>query len=396
MRGIALLLLAAACAGPPERDLDFLLKAKGGQAALERVGTAHIVSVGKFGDAEYTSTQHLRREPLAWRWEMESPMGVHTMWASGQEGAVTNSFLGRSTSERGHLRLAGLQHARVSVAALLPDLLLGNRVDFDLGDREDINEVEHRKLRVFFEHDPAPVFLVLDKQSRLIREIRFRAWDAEALAFVPVKAKLGDYRDIDGVQVAHRWVVNWDDRILLDETVREVRFNRAPPKKCFEPPAPTTERVIQMRLEPEQRCVVHTFTGPPHEANAAVGRMMAFIGAHGGQTAGPTAMLYRKPTNYLDMAANQVILQVPVRMSKAPSKDGIALGRRPEFRFAYVRYEGPPHGAVREWTRIYDWCASNGYIRSGPRRLLVMRTDEKTGNIVGEVGFPVKKKAAWR
>ena len=67
MRGIVLLLLAAACAGPPERDLDLLLKAKGGQPALAGVETALIVSTGRFGPVEYTSTQHYRRKPLAWR-----------------------------------------------------------------------------------------------------------------------------------------------------------------------------------------------------------------------------------------------------------------------------------------------------------------------------------------
>ncbi|MHC4957562.1 MAG: GyrI-like domain-containing protein [Planctomycetota bacterium] len=396
MRGIVLLLLAAACAGPPERDLDLLLKAKGGQPALAGVETALIVSTGRFGPVEYTSTQHYRRKPLAWRWTMESAMGVHTMWASGQEGAVNNAYLGRSTSERGHLRLAGLQHARVSVAALLPDLLLQGRVDFELGDREDINQVEHRKLRIYFEHDPSPVFFVLDKKTRLIREIRFRAWDAEALRFVPVKAALSDYREVQGILVAHRWKMNWDNRMLLDETVKEVRFNRAPPKGCFDPPPLTPERPIVIRNEPEQRCAVQTFAGPPNEAGAALGRLMAFIGARGGQPAGPTAMLYRKPTSYIDVASNEVILQVPVRMSPAPAQDGVSIGMRPAFKFAHVRYEGPPHGAVREWSRIYDWCVANGYLRSGPRRLVVMRTDEKTGNVVGEVGFPVKRKAAWR
>jgi len=123
---------------------------------------------------------------------------------------------------------------------------------------------------------------------------------------------------------------------------------------------------------------------------------MAWIGAHGGQPAGPASMVFKTPTNYLDPGKNEIVIQVPVRMASAPMVGDIRLLERPSFLFAYVRYEGPAPGIGNEWAVVHEWCRKNSHLRIGARRTITLETDEETGIIAAEVGFPVREQRRWR
>lgn len=394
---LATLLLAGACATHPRKHVERAIEALGGIERLRSARTVLLETQGTFAGRPFTTVTHARR-PDRFRRQTEFGKGRFDIRVLGEEAYL--SLWGRTNALSGRRRRTALIHARAALLGIWPDLLLGDKVVLERGKPVEIDGRSQRVVDAYFSGETRPITLVFDRDTKLLRRITSPVWDEELLDWVRAVTDIGDYRQTastGGLLLAHhRSTMDWDRRMVIEETVSTVAVNPEIGPATFAAPRTQPPRQVKLRRVPTARCAVYTFRGPAHEAPDALARVMAWIGAQGGQPAGPPSMLFKTPTNYRDPSRNEIVIQVPVQMGGAPRDGDIRLLERPPFLFAYLRYEGPAPGVNNSWATVYEWCRKNNCIRTGARRVTTLKMDEKTGVIVAEVGFPVREQRRWR
>ena len=231
---------------------------------------------------------------------------------------------------------------------------------------------------------------LFDPDTKRIARMRFTFFDGESLEWIHARMDVSDYREFEGVWIAHRSTMMWRD-VAIAEEVTGVRFNRTLDESLMAKPETEEPPEVTVTEEPAARVAVHKFVGPPDQIGTAIGRVMAWISSLGGQPAGPVMMIYRKPTNYADMTKNEVVIHVPVQLEKAPKAGDIWVGRTKAYKLASLTFTGSMMAAQGHFGTVYAWCQKNGYRRTGPRRMRTLKFDEATGMVTAEIGFPVKR-----
>lgn len=133
-----------------------------------------------------------------------------------------------------------------------------------------------------------------------------------------------------------------------------------------------TEAAPQLTLGVEKRVRVGELE--PHIKDS-LHRLVAFVGAQGGEAAGLAFGLYHGPVNETDDGPMEVCL--PVRGAFAPSGD-IAVKEMPGGRLASVTARGPQcdfPAILEAYDAVADWITRNGYDMVGPPREIWL--DEK-------------------
>ena len=389
MKRLCIVLVLAGCGWSARTHVERAVEAHGGLEALRTVTSFHVATEGNFMGMPFTTVTH-GRGSHDWRYDMQAAWGKMAMWALGPDGTAYASMNGKTTLQEGDRRNGLLGHARGATAALLPDRLLADHVQLRLAEPEEIGGRQYEGVVVHFGDGIERMTFLFDPETKRIARMGFTFFDDEALEWVTASMDVSDYREIDGVWVAHKSTMTMRGASFAEE-VTEVRFNRDLDASLFATPETVPPLEVSVKQEPAARVVVHKFVGPPDQISAAIGRVMAWIGSHGGQPAGKATMVYRKPTNYADMTRNEVVIHVPVQLEKAPPGGDIRVGETKPFQFAHVTFTGNVMEANMQYGVVHAWCQKNGYRRSGPRRMRTLEFDEATGAVTAEIGFPVKR-----
>ena len=391
MKRLCIFLMLAGCGASARTHVERAVEAHGSLDVLRAITNFHVATEGNFMGMEYTTVTH-GWSPHDWRHDMEGDWGKMVLWALGADGIAYASMNGRTTLQEGDRRRGLLGHARAATAALLPDRLLADNVRLRLAEPEEIGGRMCKGVDVYFGDGIERVKYFFDPETKRIARMRFTFFDDEALEWVLARMDVSDYREIEGVWVAHKSAMKWRN-VSFAEQVTEVRFNRNFDESLLATPETVPPPEVSVKQEPAARVAVYKFVGPPDQTRTAIGRVMAWISSLGGQPAGPVTMVYRKPTNYADMTKNEVVIHVPVQLEKAPAGGDMWVGGIKPFQFAYVTFTGNMMGANSQYGTVYAWCEKNGYRRSGPRRMRTLKFDEATGTVTAEIGFPVKRAA---
>lgn len=367
------------------------IKAHGGLEALRAVNNFHVAAEGNFMGMEYTTITHGQGAD-DWRHEMDmGPMGKMMLWALGPAGDVYASMDGSTTVQTGEARNGVLAHARGATAALLPHRLSSDNLKVELAESEWIGKRKYRGIDVTFADGMEPMTFLFDPVTKRVARMRFHFFDGGSLEWINAKMDVSDYREIDGVWVAHKSAMSWGN-VAIAEEVTDVRFNRTPDEALFAKPETVPGPEVTVTDEPAGRVAVHTFVGPPDQVGAAIQRMMAWIGSNGGQPAGPPTTIYKKPMNFADMAKNETVIHIPVKLEKAPTDGDIRVGNTKAYKLASLTYTGNMMTIQNLYGWVHQWCQDNGYVRTGPRRMTMSGApDPETGKATAQIGFPVKK-----
>ena len=375
-------LFLVSCANDPATRVDRALEELGGAASVASVQSLRIDTEGSFGGATFRTRHYLRR-PWDWSWST----GDVAMRVVGERPEVRLSMGGgRFTDPVRDRRTTSILIARATLLAFLPDVMLRDGVRMTVADSVDIGDATYRVNEVYFPGEARPLRVYFYSARRLVARVEMDLWDNEALRFVKTVTILDDYRPVGPVLLPHSFSFRWGNRMLIPERATSIELNPPIPAGTFDLPAPVAPREVKVRREEATPCAVVERTGLDRYAGRT--DLLAWIGQSGGRATGPASIIFHEPTNFLHPEMNRTTTQLPV--ADVGGGDGIDVRRRGAFLFAYVRYDGPPAGMTNEWTRVHEWCAENGYARAGPPRLSVV-SDKVT-----EVGFPVRKRTAWR
>lgn len=391
MRRLTLIaLLLAACATSPRRHVERAIKAQGGMEALGRIENVHAETKAEFAGMPFEMLLHVRR-PMDWRWEVKSPMGTMNIWVLGAVHDAYMSMFDKTYMVEGDARSSTIMHARTTATTVWPDLLLGDSVRLEKAGKVKIAGEKHPAVRAYFNGGSEPITYVFDADTKLIRRVSFRMWDTDMLEWTEGVVDLYDWKEVDGIMLAHRSVFRMGEVMEFEEETTQLILNEELPEGVLDEPAgvsPLPE--VGVTVIPESRVAVYRFVGPPDQVPNAISRLMAWIGSNGGQPIGQVEMLYKKPWNYADMSKCETEIQIPVEMERM-TRGEFFLGRRKAFVLASCTVEGGFEEAMHHWSTVHEWCKKNGYRRIGARRAAVLKAPGEGTKGVIRIGFPVRR-----
>ncbi|MHC4550487.1 MAG: hypothetical protein ACYTEZ_17105 [Planctomycetota bacterium] len=385
---IALSILAA-CASSPQGLVRRAVKASGGSRALGEVHSYHVETEGVYQGEPYTAISHLR-DRSDWRWDMKGQKWEMNAWVLGDEQSTYTQLGGKTVAPEGPQREATVMHQRVECSMLLPDRLLAEDVTLEKAEPVTINETACPAVHARFGDSP-PVTYVFDPFTHRIKQIHFRMLGPDGRKEVPAVIDLVTYEEIDGIQVARSMFMSWGEegkRTTMREEIKRVLWNPEIPAETLAVPEVSPPPEIVVKEMPSTIIAQYTHRGPYDQIGDAIGKVVAWIEAKGGEVTGSPAVLYPE----LDMQS--AVIQVPARLEQRPEAGEIQLMRRRSFRFAHAKYEGGVEGPVMLLGNVTAWCTSQGYRPSGYARVEYLTVDPETMQCVAEVGFPVRETRA--
>jgi hypothetical protein len=296
---------------------------------------------------------------------------------------------GKTIVQEGPHRDEMVLQMKVENSVFLPDRLLADDVTLGRADPVRIGKTTCPAAEVRF-GDSKPLLYVFDPYTRRLRQVRFTMLTPDGKREVPAVLDLATYEEFLGVWVPRTSFLTWgedEQRSTIREQVMRVLWN--PPIPAATLAAPQVDAPPEMGIKeiPTTTVAQHTYDGPYDDIGTAIGKVRAWIEANGGAVTGSVAVVYP------EMTIQRAVIQIPVRMDRAPTGGDVRLLTRRGFRFAYAGYEGEWEGPVMLIGNVTAWCRARGYEPSGHARVEYLRLDPTTKECVAEVGFPVRPRS---
>jgi hypothetical protein len=386
MRYLLAILLIGACATGPRGLVNRAVKASGGREALEAVRGYHIEKDGTWQGEPYRTLSHLR-DRTDWRVDQEGQEWKLHAWVLGADETAYTRMGGKTILQAGPQRDEAIRHKKVETSIYLPDRLLADDVTLDRADPVWIGKTECPAVEVRFE-GCKPLIYVFDPFTYRIRQIRFSMLSPDGKREVPGVLDLATHEEFLGVWVPRTTFLSWGEggqRLSLREEVTRVVWNPTIPAATLAAPQVDAPPEIGIREMPTTTVAQHVHEGPYEDLDEAIGKVRAWIEAHGGEVTGPTAVVYPEST------MQRAVIQIPARVADAPKGGEVQLLTRRGFRFAYAKYEGTWEGPVMLLSNVTSWCRAQGYSPTGHARVEYVTVDPETKGCVAEVGFPVRQ-----